>query len=329
MDEASSRFVDRLVLERLINEKLSKVRHRTTPSAISTPPRPISSEELGPVVFSRTSGDKAFLIRSPLAQRSPENEWFRVAVHEVASARGALILVHGLFEDNRALYQFLIDELNRQRYSVYVTTLPYHYERVPPESRFSGEFFLSADLQRTVEAFQSAEVELELCQDWLRKQVTCPVFTLGFSMGAAVALSLAAERSQSSGIVAINPAAGISSAIWTSPLCEPIRRDLAASGLDEPSVSRYLAPLCSLSNGFAPGVAKRILMVRAIYDQVTQQSQYDLVARSLPPENVLMYKAGHLNTLRVPRLASDIVNFCESLSSCSRAPSTPTDSLSD
>lgn len=313
MDEASSRFVDRLVLEKLLNEKLSKVQHRTSLAALERQPELIPCDELGPIVFSRDQRGDSFLLRSPVKQPHPSNEWFRVVAHEVEGARGALIFVHGLFEDNRVIYRFLIDELNRLGYSVYVSTLPYHYERVPPESRFSGEFFMSADLVRTVHAFQSAVAELESCQTWLREQRTCPLFTVGFSMGATVALAQAARQKQSGGIVAINPAAGISSAIWTSPLCETIRQDLRASGIDEPTASRYVEPLCPLRSGFAPAVSARILMIRALYDQVTQQSQYDEISKLLPTANVLKYKAGHLNTLRVPRLATDIVAFCESL----------------
>lgn len=315
MDEASSRFVDRLVLEKLLSEKLTRVQHRTSFDALANQPELVQLDEVRPVVFSRDQRSNAFLIRSPLKQPHAENEWFRVTAHVAEGTRGALILVHGLFEDNRAIYRFLIEELNRLHYSVYATTLPYHYERVPSESRFSGEFFLSADLVRTVHAFESAVAELESCQAWLREQQSCPLFTVGFSMGATVALAQAARRRRSNGIVTINPAAGISSAIWTSPLCESIRRDLHASGVDEPTASRYLSPLCPLRDGFDRAVSTRVLMIRALYDQVTQQSQYDEISRLLPRENVLRYKAGHLNTLRVPRLATDIVSFCESLQS--------------
>jgi dienelactone hydrolase len=313
MDEASSRFVDRLVLEKLLNEKLTKVQHRTNVGALTSQPELVRLDEIGPVVFSRDQRSNAFLLRSPVRQHHVSNEWVRVATHEVEGARGALVLVHGLFEDNRALYRFLIDELNRLHYSVYSTTLPYHYERVPSDSRFSGEFFLSADLVRTIHAFESAVAELESCQIWLREQQTCPLFTVGFSMGATVALAHAARQKRTNGIVAINPAAGISSAIWTSPLCEPIQRDLCACGLNELTVSPYLLPLCPLHEGLDLRISARILMIRALYDQVTQQSQYDALAQLLPRANVLKYKAGHLNTLRVPRLAADIVNFCESL----------------
>lgn len=324
MDEASSRFVDRLVLEKLLGEKLTKVQHRTSFDALANPPELVHLDEIGPVVFSRERQSNAYLLRSPVKQPHVSNEWFRVAAHEVEGTRGALILVHGLFEDNRVIYRFLIEELNRLHYSVYATTLPYHYERVPPEGRFSGELFLSADLVRTVHAFESAVAELESCQAWLREHQSCPLFTVGFSMGATVALAQAARQRRSNGIVAINPAAGISSAIWTSPLCESIRRDLHACGVDEPTASRYLTPLCPLRAGFDRTVSARILMIRALYDQVTQQSQYDELSQLLPEENVLRYKAGHLNTLRVPRLASDIVSFCESLT---QAPSSEMTSL--
>jgi hypothetical protein len=59
--------------------------------------------------------------------------------------------------------------------------------------------------------------------------------------------------------------------------------------------------------------ASKILMIRARYDLITSSLQYDSLVDRWGLTNVLDYKAGHLNTLRVPRLADDIAQFFDRL----------------
>jgi hypothetical protein len=58
---------------------------------------------------------------------------------------------------------------------------------------------------------------------------------------------------------------------------------------------------------------QRILLIYALYDQITLDEQYQALASRWALSEVLRYKAGHLNTLRVPRLAEDLVRFFDHL----------------
>jgi len=313
MDEASSRFVDQIALERLLGEKLQRVKHLPTADL-----RELEEAPFAKLVWSEEPPDVrpgiapgSLLLRSDCPAQSKDEDWYSVFQYEVPNPKGSILLIHGLYEDNRAIYGFLISELNRLSYSVHLTTLPFHYERTPSECEFSGEYFFSANLARTKAAFCQACVELHQCHTWLSSRSAVPVFVVGFSMGGTVALTVAALANSLRGLTVINPAARLGDVIWTSPLCKSIKRDLSDAGYSEDAVRRAIASFDPYLLVEPLTDRNRIQMIYALYDQITLEWQYESLISQWRIPNVHRYKAGHLNTLRVPRLAEDIVGFCE------------------
>jgi len=281
MDEASSRFVDRIAVDKLLQDKLSKVHHR----------QPSHPEE--PTTMPACQSDARSYLRAYPASRP----------------RATVLFAHGLFEDQREIYRFLFSGLNRLGYSVELYCLPYHYERKPADSLFSGEFFFSANLHRTRQAFLQAGRELRACHERLTQEAGHPVFFAGFSMGATIALGAALQPGGAQGVCLLNPPAGLADLIWTSPLCQTIRADLEAADLDRAAVATYFQDIDPLYAYHGSLDKERMLMVQALYDLVTSQRQYDALAAVWQFPHRLKYNAGHLNTLRVPRLAEDMARF--------------------
>lgn len=314
MDESSSRFVDQLVTNKIISEKLSKVRHR--------PKYPLDTLVEVPFTgfiydaqsrnFEFEESEDALTIPSPVDCEYEQNRQLKVVVHKAPNPRGAILLLHGLFEDNRLIYGFLISEFIRLGYSVYQPTLPFHYERTPQTSRFSGEFYLSAELHRTKGAFRQAALELQQCYDLLASRLSVPVYVVGFSMGGAVTLTVAGLTNCFSRLCIVNPATKLSELIWTSPLCQTIRDDLSSSGYGKSQVDEALATFDPFSLRPDALKNKRVLMIYGLYDSVTLPRQYEALREYFGLKQVLRYKSGHLNCLRVPRLADDIVRFFDS-----------------
>jgi len=281
MDEASSRFVDRLAMDKLVQEKLAKVHHY--------PPHPLPP----PAPF--------------MGMREPEAG--QLISYPVAGARGTVLFVHGLFEEQREIYRFLFSGLSRQGYSVELYSLPHHYERQSPDSQFSGEFFFSADLARTRQAFLQAAVELRGHFARLRRETDVPVYLAGFSMGASIVLLLSTLLEGIDGACAINPPAVFPELIWTSPLCRTIRADLETAGVTPDVVATYFQDIDPVALDRGRINPARILMIHALYDLVTEQRQYEVLANTWGFPHRIKYQAGHLNTLRVPRLADDLGKF--------------------
>ena len=311
MDEASSKFVDQLVVEKMLDEKLQTVTHqpRRAPQMLLDDAFPAMASIMRLPDADRDSATGLITFHSPVACDYPENRTVWVTTHPVAEQKGVVLLVHGLFEDNRNIYNFFVGELNRQGYGVYMMTLPFHYERAPKESHFSGEYFLSADLGRTKRAFIQAVMELLHFHDWIANTEGTPPFVVGFSMGGTVCLSAAAKSNRIRGLAVVNPAADLSEVIWTSPLCATIKNDLLNAGwrrLDTSGVIATFDPFILPRPMISP---ERMLFIYGLYDQITRPDQYESFIAKWRFLHVRKYKAGHLNTLRVPRLSIDISTF--------------------
>jgi len=285
MDEASSRFVDRLAMDKLVQERLSKVHHY--------PAQPLPP----PMAFTG----------------NPDAEMPYLGSYPVEEPRGTVLFVHGLFEDQREIYGFLFSGLRRRGYSIELYSLPHHYERKSPDSQFGGEFFFSADVSRTRQAFLQATAELSAIFARLRQQSTVPIFLAGFSMGASIVLLLSTLLKDLEGACAINPPAGFPELIWTSPLCRTIRADLETAGVTAGMVATYFQDIDPIAIDRTLADPGRILMIQALYDLVTEQRQYEALAKTWQFPHRQMYNAGHLNTLRVPRLADDMARFFDAL----------------
>lgn len=310
MDEASSKFVDQMVMEKLLSEKLEKVQHLPTHTAGEVPHSMFEDfYSLLPKGDVDAHTEEEIRIQSPIRCAHPENQKTMLKHYPAEESKGTVLLTHGLFEDNRDIYGFLIKGLNEKGLSVYLNTLPFHYERVPKESSFSGEYFWSANIIRTQQAFKQAVYELYQSYSYLSYQSNNPIYLAGFSMGASVTLTLSALWDKKVPLFAVNPASGLSDIVWDSPLCRTIKRDYLAGGYRMEDLHQIYRSFEPKSLQVHSSATDAICLAYALYDQVTEQYQYDNLIKSWNIQNTIAYKAGHLNTLRVPRLANDMATF--------------------
>lgn len=312
MNEASSKFVDQIAVEKLIHEKLKHVHH--VPGSMTDPPdggfdglQGLSWPER--VTELNVHGGVQLSFASPLRSGDPENDRATVLQRPARDPAGDLVFVHGLFEDNLKIYDWLFAELNKQGLNVHLLMLPYHYDRKPRQSLFSGEFFWSGDISRSVRAYRQAVYDLHHLHQYLRRRSGQPVWIVGFSMGGGVALSLAGHMALD-GVFAINPVCNFSELVWTSTLFSTIRSDLEANGVGLDDVRARFAQVDPFSVERILTVPDRITLGRSLYDQINDPGNYDLLVAKWHLKHVRAYKAGHLNVLRAPRLAADIAAFC-------------------
>lgn len=307
MDKASSQFLDTMVMDKLLGEKLEKVQHLPEhfPQDLQEPfcSAFSSISSIGEI---KETAD-GLLLQSPVETMYKENSSMEIKVHIPENPKGAIVLLHGLFEDNRDIYSFLIKGLLQQGFVIYHATLPYHFERTPEKSLFSGEFFWSAHIKRTRNAFEQAVYELYQLVHFAKSEWGHAYIT-GFSMGATVSMMLGALYDEIDGICAINPSGGLCDIVWDSPLCKTIKQDFLSGGYTQQDMQKVFSLFEPLGSG--PKISiDNILMISALYDKVTEQYQYENMKNKWKLIHTVKYNAGHLNTLRVPRLATDISTF--------------------
>jgi pimeloyl-ACP methyl ester carboxylesterase len=323
MDEASSKFVDRLVQEKLLEDKLSRVHHAPVGGIELDEPdlfdatAPVFGNDLPEIV--ETAG--GFRFPSPLPCDHPENRECQVLVHRSPNGHGSIVLLHGLFEDSRGIYDFLVRGLLKLGLNVYQSTLPFHYDRQPASSLFSGEYFWSANYRRTRRGFEQAVRELDLLERILHEREGAAPLVCGFSMGGCVSMLLASMRHDLAGVMAINPPARLSGIVWDSPLCATIKADYRAAGYSMERLEPAFRAFEPYSRQHVSLSRNRVKLVYGVYDQVTSNDQYEDLVRAWNLDGSLAYKAGHLNTLRMPRLAGDIANFFQTVAA--PTPETP------
>lgn len=319
MNESSSKFVDQFALEKLLNEKLSKVHHSPVHSFFNEDKSFFTGfENVGfdAVALTINQADLSHqLIKIPSFIEGPytENNNIYLHFHPTAEARGNILLVHGLFDDNLINYNFLIQLLKEAGFNVFIFILPYHYERKPAVSLFSGEFFWSGDLYRSQHAAKQAIFDLKTAVGLVSHLAQLPTIIAGFSMGGCVSLRYFLLENRVAGLFLINPVTRLSQLIWESPLLHTVQNDLETAGYDINQAQTYFQMLDPIKN-FNPSLAtKQIAIGYSIYDQIIEGWTYQHFIAKFGLENVFSYHAGHLNILRVPKLSNDIAQFFQSI----------------
>lgn len=319
MNESSSKFVDQFALEKLLNEKLSKVNHSPEDSLFKDSPICFDDFErakFDPEALTVNRDDLSHqLIKMPSPCRGPYPENNSIYLHFYPSekARGNILLVHGLFDDNLINYNFLIQLLKETGFNVLILILPYHYERKPETSLFSGEFFWSADLYRSRHAFQQGIFDLKVSVVLASYLAPLPTMIAGFSMGGCIALRYFSLGSPVAGLFLINPVTRLSRLIWESPLLRTVQRDLEAAGFDSDRAQSYFQILDPMQNINPNLPVDRIGIGYSVYDQIVQDWTYQQFIAGFGIKNIFPYHAGHLNVLRVPKLPADITRFFHSI----------------
>jgi pimeloyl-ACP methyl ester carboxylesterase len=314
MNEASSKFVDNLALERLIT-KISQVRHSPDRSVFvreETPFHWIEHYHLDISAVSARGNNQTKWFEIPslnTASPYPENDTVYLYYYPASNPSGNVLLLHGLFDDNMFNYAYLIKLLNEVNFNVFFMVLPYHLQRKPAASSFSGEYFLSADIYRFQRAFQQAVYDIEASLQWIQHYNEFPTILAGFSMGGAVAFRYSILRKRAIGTFLINPVTDLSGILWDNPLLITVGQDLQNSGFDmktSAAIFKELDPCENLRSDFN---GRNIAMIYSLYDQIIAEDKNKMFIQRTGIQNVHRYHAGHLNILRVPKLAMDIRDF--------------------
>ncbi|MFP4661866.1 MAG: alpha/beta hydrolase [Halanaerobiales bacterium] len=317
MNETSSKFVDKMAMERLLSEKLSQVSHSPVNSIFEQIDIDIDSidkyslDELTVNEY-RASQLNYFLLPSfSGTSHYPENNNVYLYHSPSENPEGNILLLHGLYDDNLDNYNFLIKLLNELKLNVYLMILPFHYDRKPEESSFGGEFFFSADFYRSRFAFKQALYDIEVSLQFIKKHNALATVLSGFSMGGCLVSRYYLLQKPSVNVFLINPVTNITTLPWDNPLMITIRRDIEDSGTD---INEYKAVFNELNvyENINKPFAENAAMIYSIYDQIISEEKYQRFIKKAGIKNVGRYQAGHLNILRVPRLSRDIYDFYNS-----------------
>jgi len=177
----------------------------------------------------------------PRYQQRHENEyranlkararWIRP---EGRTRRTCLVYVHGWLEpgswaEETTLFRKWSRELD---VDIVHVALPFHGPRKPREALFSGEFFWTADLVRSMEGVRQAVCDARAITAWLRLQGYDRIGVTGISLGGAITMLLACLEPLPEFIIPIIAHLELESAVEDAPILWRMKQDLERWGVD-------------------------------------------------------------------------------------------------
>jgi len=304
MNEASSKFVDNIAIEKLLNEKLLRVSHR--PKNLFYDDEKVFDDlckcETDMSKVKLAEGDKnlkRFEFPSFLkTEEYIENNIVYLYYHPAKDPVCNILLLHGLYDDNMLNYGFLTRMLNELKFNVFLMELPFHFNRKPAESFFSGEYFISADLLRARNAFIQSIYDIEASRNLIGNINTLPCLLVGFSMGGCISFRYHMLRDSFKGTFLINPVTDMLLLVWDNPLLVKVKKDLEDSGVGKEQVMdvfRIIDPCENINTRFN---TDNIAVVYSIYDQIVGEEKNAIFVEKIKKaglKKILEYHAGHLN----------------------------------
>jgi pimeloyl-ACP methyl ester carboxylesterase len=221
-----------------------------------------------------------------------------------------VIMLHGWLAANYIWYSSLCRKMARLGIDSFIVQLPYHIQRRPAVSLYSGEYAVSGDITRSIEMVRQAVADVRRLLNWIKATAQGPVGLWSVSLGGwAGAMALALDPRFDFAVLMI-PVARPDDVVWHSALCAQIKQDIIAAGISFEEVQRVLKVVTP--KYFQPALApEKILLVEAEVDQVvfphTVEEMWDTWRRP----HLRRYPHGHNSITLSPRAINDTLEFIQ------------------
>ncbi len=218
----------------------------------------------------------------------------------LGNSRATLIFLHGWTEgeyrwEERSLFPWLCRECG---YTVVALVHPYHGVRKPAEARFGGEYFVSSDLLRTIEACRQAVIDARATLTWLLDEADGdPVGITGISLGAFMTyLLLCADERPAFALPMLAHGEILGDGLEGGSLVKNVRRGLQAQELDVETLRPLLRPIMALE--MRPKLApEHILPINAQYDAIVTADKAQRLFEAWDIPEVVWLPVGHLGVV--------------------------------
>jgi alpha-beta hydrolase superfamily lysophospholipase len=226
-----------------------------------------------------------------------------------------LIYVHGWLEpgswaEETTLFRKWSRELD---VDIVHVALPFHGRRKPPGSLFSGEYFWTADLVRSMEGVRQAVNDTRALMAWLRLQAYDRVGVTGISLGGAITMLLACVEPLPDFIIPIIAHLKLEAAVEAAPILWRMKQDLENWGIDREQRRDLFARL-GLSSYLPKLANQRQLWVQAREDVYIEADLVEQQWQDWGRPPVLWIEGGHMTfPLHLSSITQQIEGFLRSV----------------
>lgn len=234
-------------------------------------------------------------------------------------SRATLLLLHGwtggdYWWEEHTLLPWLCRDC---AYTVVALVHPYHGVRKPAASRFSGEFFISADAVRTVEACRQAVTDARTTLNWLLAENSGNVGVTGISLGALITYLLLCADGRPAFAVPMLGHGDLFDGPSESSLTKNVRRGYQKQGLDREVLRPFVRPLTA--RALRPKLSpERILPINGLYDAIITADKAQQLFKAWNIPEVVWLKAGHFGIVHTRQFRRAFHDFSERWSKSQR-----------
>lgn len=208
------------------------------------------------------------------------------------SARAAVIMLHGAFAPSFAAERLLSVPLLRRPVHVFAVAAPYHMERAPASSEYSGQYLLSGDVPRFVEGMVQAVADVRSLVASLRESGYESVYLSGISQGGNIAAQAVTMADVDGAILAI-PAVDMAETLERAPIARGVRRAGRRAGFDEARVRDALAPITPIELGPPVPDPSAIQFTYGQWDRQAPPGPIEALLEAWDGAAATRYPAGH------------------------------------
>lgn len=187
--------------------------------------------------------------------------------------------------------------------------LPFHGVRKPRSALFSGEFFWTADLVRSIEGVRQAVHDVRQAVAWLRAQGYSKVGVTGISLGGSITMLLACLDPAPDYIIPIIAHLQLAEAVEDAPILWRMKSDLERWGADREARRRIFEGIGWAK--YPPVIPReRQLWIQAKEDGYLDASLAERQHGEWGEPPILWIDGGHMTfPLHIDEITDRIVDF--------------------
>lgn len=223
-----------------------------------------------------------------------------------------VIFVHGWRMDSLdTVNNLFLDRFLDEGYHLYFFTLPYHFEREPVASRYSGEWMVSANIDRTLLSVRQAISDLRALIHWLKQHRGGKIVLIGVSLGGFLTNLVGALEKHIDMLISVFYANSLAYSVWNTIPGKYIKKDLVHHKFTYEQLQAHWA--MTDPSRFQPIIPlENILLLSGMYDQYVLEEDTHRLWESWGRPRRILYPCGHAGlALNKKQIALDVIQFLQ------------------
>lgn len=258
-----------------------------------------------------------FYYESEITDNGDSNKYASGLFYQPKCPSGVnVVIIHGWrTETLKITTDIFLDSFMKRNYNIYLSTLPYHFERNIPEVCYNGEYLISANIDRTLLSINQTISDVRALIGFIKSQKNNKIILIGVSLGGLMANLVSVVEKQHDALISVFYANSLAHSVFKTKPGKYIKYDFEAHGFTYEQLKSFWTILNP--GNFKPVIPKEnILLMSGLYDQYISLEDSDNLCRVWEKPRRILYPCGHSGLVLLKRqIARDSNRFIEKITS--------------